>query len=804
MTRHIIASVIAVIALLLSVSCQRERDTIPTDNGIYPFNFSVRNQDYTEELVLDSMGEVVISSVEGLPSWVSSVTLSPELAKGNSVALIGIKRNPGLEANLEADVTLKMTNGATATFHIVQWPGRPVENAPVQSMNTAFEKDWASAKTIMLVTENYFENGRAKVKTEEVRLPWADNSIHHLPYGEVSKMLQYKGDWRMVFNVTGVESLAGSHFFGLYNRYTGFLRVFYYVVKEDVPSYANDHLWCFELNRALAEHLAVQYALPYEVSVSSSFNTYASSPALMTPYANRADDLSGGKYIPKVGWWAFDVDMSAARKDDFFTKTTPEFTARIEQKLYREDNVMLNSAITGKLDGALEGKINLDQLAPKSTTDTGTALSAIFGVAGGGLMSMFTLQSIAGDPKDGQHKPGGSFLAFLGAGLQVGGKLWESQLKEKKVDDDLGDINASINLNLSASMVTEGVIGGECSSTVPPTSLVMEDFRKETPDKKPTGFGEGVWNLRNHPVVYVVKDAYWYERDFMGFESKKLYKQGDRDIYSYRLGADADKPGMRIITFLDPTSVGGVYLNDALFDGVTSCNVKLTYGVFPNAEDGYTEAYRKAAGLNTQKSWQLSKLSSFNTKESSKLDFKLVKRKKGDAMFKQVGDMDKELEAYVAYRRSEQSIRDKVIRRYYGPSVFYSLESATPYDVDQVHFVSDPQIDVPIIEYSEVKDKKTTNYHYILDPQLPDFVVTAILNLRGKDNEDVDEQILIHTLRFAPEIKFISYKDLPKVLQTIENAKMTNKTGNRTIPVDWTFMDEQIDKIRQFNAALLP
>ena len=84
MTRHIIASVIVAISLLLPVSCQRERDSIPTDNGIYPFNFSVRNQDYTEDLVLDGMGEVVISSVEGLPSWVSSVTLSPELAKGNS------------------------------------------------------------------------------------------------------------------------------------------------------------------------------------------------------------------------------------------------------------------------------------------------------------------------------------------------------------------------------------------------------------------------------------------------------------------------------------------------------------------------------------------------------------------------------------------------------------------------------------------------------------------------------------------------------------------------------------------------
>ena len=31
----------------------------------------------------------------------------------------------------------------------------------------------------------------------------------------------------------------------------------------------------------------------------------------MTPYASRADDLNGGKYLPSQGWWAFDVNMAA-------------------------------------------------------------------------------------------------------------------------------------------------------------------------------------------------------------------------------------------------------------------------------------------------------------------------------------------------------------------------------------------------------------------------------------------------------------------------------------------------------------
>jgi len=76
--------------------------------------------------------------------------------------------------------------------------------------------------------------------------------------------------------------------------------------------------------------------------------------------------------------------------------------------------------------------------------------------------------------------------------------------------------------------------------------------------------------------------------------------------------------------------VGGIYVNEALFDKVTSCDVKLTYGVFPGSEDGYTDAYRNAVGLNTQKSWQLTTKEKFST--ATDKDFKLVKKKKGDSI----------------------------------------------------------------------------------------------------------------------------------------------------------------------------
>lgn len=795
--KQIKAFALAAICCLVAFSCERESPVPPeTENetGNYSFAASVWNEDYTEELVLEKMGEVSILSVESLPSWISGITLSKDLAEGNSIAQIEVKRTDGLDSKQTADIKLKMTNGTTAQLSLVQWPGRSVENDILESLNhETLEKDWASTKMIYLVTKEEQNNGINNTKTEYIRLPWADNSIHHLPYGEVSKMLEHKNDWRLVFNFTGVQSLPGCHYFGLYNRYTGFLRIFYYIFKEDTPQNGNDHLWSFELSHLLAEHISVQFSLPYDEVASAAYKTYTSAPTLMTPYANRSDDLDGGKYIPNQGWWAFDVNMSAARKHDFFSETqVGDFAAKITMKVYQEDNVMLNSILKGNLDGTLEGKINLDDLAPKSTSSAGTALGVVGSLGGGVLGSMYNLQQWFGKPQENAgHQYWGSSMAVLGTVLSVCGKLAESKMKEKPDVSDLGKLDANINLDLNATMTTQGVMGGARTTTIPPMSLVMDDFKSKTADGEPNGFGKGVWNLRKHPVIYVVNDAYWSEFHFTTRSTGVQGKYEGNDIYYYQLGTDPDRAGMRIISFLDPTSVEGIYLNDDVFDAsVTSCDVQLVYGIYPGSEPGYTKPFRSAAGLETKSTWRLSKTASFNTqKDPAKAGFEVFTFKKDDAIFKSSGEVDPELTDYIAYRRSEQVVCDSLVRRFYGSSVFYTKETATPYEVDKVHYVVDPQIDLPL----DVNDKR------IMDPQLPDFVVTAVLRVQGMDHTDAEDQVMVHTLRFAPQIKFISYKDLPTVYnQMVSRSKNMHNITGKSFPVNWVFMDEQLKKVERF------
>ena len=81
-------------------------------------------------------------------------------------------------------------------------------------------------------------------------------------------------DWALVFNLTGVDQKPGEHYFGLYNRHTGILRVFYYLTEDRVPSSdANDHMWTMGFTKDLLEHVVFQYAIPYGEEVTENYRS---------------------------------------------------------------------------------------------------------------------------------------------------------------------------------------------------------------------------------------------------------------------------------------------------------------------------------------------------------------------------------------------------------------------------------------------------------------------------------------------------------------------------------------------------
>lgn len=641
------------------------------------------------------------------------------------------------------------------------------------SRNKAFEEDWASQTEISLVTDYYKENGNPIVRTIDVPLPWAwqDAPRQWLPRYTARNMAELdSGDWELVFNLTGVDQKPGEHYFGLYNRFTGILRVFYYLTEDRLPAHdANDHMWAMGMTKDLIEHVTFQYAIPYGEEATEQYKTVlGGNDAVFRTTAITAECSDHGKVVPKVGWWAYDIDLSAMRRHDFFE--SDRSILRPGMEVFNQDNVVLSSILHGTLDGSISGNMNMNSLKGTSTT-TGGIMSGLIGSFLNSALTNKPALDYAFDPK-GTLDP--ALTAIIGIGFGTLGKGLETVLKTGRQDPDkLGDFNGKINLTLDASIETAGSIGGERTTLVPSPDLNVASFIKQV-----KGFGEGVWNIEHHPVVYVVTDAFWGDKaKFSSVE--KVTSEGRT---GYQLTLDPDKVGLRLISFLDPTSIGSVVFNSnvlpdkfKIVGGTPEVNTSL--GVLSGCTPGYTDGFRDAMGLSYTEP-ELTSLSTFQSDDKD-VGFRIIKKPHADPIF--LSEIPENQKDYVGHRLSEQKVGEKIHRRMFGASAYYCNPFAGTDDVDEVMLVSDPEVYLPV----------NPSNRLLFGMEIPDFVVTAVMRL-----ETTDGEVMCHSLRFIPKIEFIKLADLPqKWAQIVQRGvEMSTQTHVR-----YPGMDDDIAKIRKIH-----
>ena len=297
----------------------------------------------------------------------------------------------------------------------------------------------------------------------------------------------------------------------------------------------------------------------------------AAKPVLVTPTTDSYNPLlSSGKTVPAVGWWAFDVNLAALRDHDFFQQTLHSSAIDINLCTYAKENVLLNSVLQGSINGHMQGKMNLDLIAPTSTSGWAKIVSPLLSTGSQIALNTYVIKEgfikSTGNqnnnqvyhneqpiiPPVGGEGGGGALPAVarpqsvavgaivsvaIGAVMSLAAKYIDSFAKQKVVDQDFGALTANMSLDLNAVMTTAGTIGGPTTNKVPPASMTMDYIKKTNQDGTPTCLGDGIWNLNNHPVIYVVKDAYWSENNFNSFGARKEFPLGDTDVYSYDLAA---------------------------------------------------------------------------------------------------------------------------------------------------------------------------------------------------------------------------------------------------------------------------
>lgn len=786
---------LSVVLVSLFSACHKELDNdIDIDKGTYSYSLSVLNDDYTEVIPIKGVKASQVASKSNLPSWVSDVYLTGEVENGSLLLGIDVKGDPAMEDRREAAISLNMTNGSTVELDLVQWPSlTDGENAVLQSTNVNFEEKWYDAQEIDLVVGSGYQNGKPIINTIKVALPWANELLpqQHLPQGTFEQMMAFKEDWSLVFNLTGIQSRPDYHYFGLYNRYTGKLRIFYYITPENMPvSDANDHMWVAAFDKSLAEHSSAQFALPYNVQPTDEFKSIA-NVVMTTARTDSWKQGTAGKVIPAVGWWAFDVDLSAMRPHDFFAQDLNK-ALQVSLKLFNQDNVWLDSIMQGSLDGKLDGKMNLEALEKTFTSlgaggKTGMFFGDLMGSFGGLFTNNYFLKTISG----GDQVTGGAVWCAVACGVSFIGKIVDDFLVDEnppKPDENFGKFDADINLDLQATMTTSGVISGERSTKVPNAEMSSGYIKQKDADGKDTYLGSGVCNINYTPVIYVVKDAYWYERHAKVFSKEKAFNLDNdetKPINSYYIAKDASMPGLRLISFLDPTSIGGIHLNTDIYpEGLDEVNVCISYGVFPGSNPGYTNAFRSAIGLDKLPYWTLSSKSEFSTQNNE--EFKTFKYPRTSSIFKNIETEGDVLADVVATRLSSQLINGNIERRYYGQSAYYTKQFVTPEEVDNVQFVSDPEIFVPF----------NVEKQCLYDPIVPDFVVTVQITAKSPKG-----YFVTNNLRFVPKIELISYKDIESKAKDANNRK-ASMTAPAGVTVNYTTMDLFMKRMNDFSTVV--
>ena len=775
---------ILIIAALLPLLFACERRSQEWDDRVLDFTLEVANENYTQSTVLDGIGDTQIASITGQPEWITSITRQEELYEGKLALDVTVAADGKLNWNRSADVVLKMTSGATVNLTVNQRPVLPdfadTFGATTPSVNKDFEEDWASQTQIEVVSSVIKVNDKVEVRAKNVPLPWAFDEVgvqHHLPDDDLRIMMEHSDHWALAFNTTGIETAAGANlnYFGLFNRYSHILRVFYYWPEELIPaSGANDHAWHVKFTGKPAEYNPTPFAVPYnhsfEGSDASRFQSYAGL-FFTTPLTDEIGLKNPGIVVPAPGWWAFDMNMSAMRAQSFFDDYDEHTKITIGLDIFDVQSVFMKSIMDGvSIGGTLTGSMNLQGLVPQSASTAGIIAPGLLGTFSSLFTNTYLLQAI-------NEKPGFNpwVLApgIVGAACGIAGNIVDGLVNgdsrdSEKLKKELGAMDATLTLQMSGLIETEGTIESQRSHSVPSLSLPI-GYLTGIKNNKTFQMGKGIWNIENDPVVYVVKDALWANKPVLTYYSRSQqswYRQGN-DVAEYDLSASPFSLGLRLISFFDPTSLGDVLLNEDVFGDISEVKVAVSYGVYPGAKAGLTDAFRSAVGLDYEPMSLATankdgRVSTGDVAGTAKLPLKIFKDRYTNDFFQiPMTEEDKgEVADLVGTRLSAQSVNSSYERRYYGTSLFYMNPDATATTTDIVQYVSDPQIFVPFNESKRV----------ITDPDIPDLVVTVNLRVRSTSPGQDEPTTKFYRLRYIPKIEYINAEDVAAISERIADT----------------------------------
>lgn len=567
-----------------------------------------------------------------------------------------------------------------------------------------------------------------------IPLPWASSTTTNIPYSiSQSEALSKESGWRMAYNLFSatVKSSDGSYvpkskpYFALYNKFTGILRIFYYqngntgtggelafAVTPDAPTSQK-----FPFYNSLQYAIPVSHTdIPQKGNILNIVDGNSVFQQLYTPYLASAKSA-----VLQVGWYCFDIDMSAYNPA-IKTAFSPEDRLTIVPQTSNNASITLAGAIEGTSSGTITDpeRVNTSTSSNKGQSFIDVAKTQINN-AKEVVAAVKKKDYLAAVVK------GCMSVYNFGKAVFSSSDNSETTTKYEPPTIELAH-NGTINLSgYSTSPTSSSAVG------------VQFAYNSFTVNEK-DNVCEGVWSLKSDPVVYVVSDYLYGDKPQLNLlVNENGYINGASDPAEYNL---------RLMTFLDPRSLE-VNLNTKAFKDIRNIKLSYTYGVYPNQPHGHTDLYRKSLlDLKVDKPV-------FITKNGNVNKF----YKSSSSTFANMKYIHRECERELGF--TPQFYSQKGAKYRYAGQPGNSL----PY-TDKDFFVANPMVLLPT-DYIKQNSDDEYGQGWVYDFEAPDFVVGVMLTF-DFTAADGTTDTAVFSKRFIPTVKAISAKDAVAIEEDIQ------------------------------------
>lgn len=731
------------------VACSDDDDASFKAENTFHYNMNISSEaGVSQSLLLDSLSGD-ITGIVNAPKW-TEITQG-ESEDGHPVINVKVVNEGTVNKSQNAEVTV--TAGTQRAIVNLKQEAIFVPNT---NGNEEFEAHWDSLQSVTLYNSSSAET------PVQANLPWADVSMSTLPDAIVTNYKKVQG-WEMAFNTTGTRGMNRANYFGLYNRYTGILRVFYYI--SEAATDASEYSFTVQMGRTddtnykqpFAHNL--RYGVPNDrfgkIDNKTNFYGDKQSPlsfqSIVVPYRSTQNTAIS------VGWTAFDIDMSG------YTPSTIDWKNSSE-RLAIAVNTLKNSSIT------LAGTLNQQAFDWSSSDSNGTQemdFLHTFDFTGlfSGVKSIIDI--VKKSPTD-FFGIVGKYHALFNSGLKVGTILYNffTRPGEELLPDEAPAPIKVEKWFTEGKIDLKGYISNFASNNCAPVCLLC----KGSTFKGNSHVGTGVWNLETSPVVYLASDH------VMGnLQRFSLQIQDDKKFFY----SNSEELALRLVAFLDPTSIK-FNLNDKAFKAKSIEVIQYDFGVYPNADKGSTAEFE-------------------NWLQLSRPNVALCNDEPSGTLINQVNIKPK----YhiltpgsflsTTWDETEDNVK-KYTRKKSNISYYGKLVSDG--DKHELDYIPNPQIYFPC-------DGK-----YIENGVANDLVVNILFRIILEDGSD-EGTTVIFSQRFLPEIKLIGgeeldakYDQLCKYSENCANGIAVDKT-NSGVAVYHLTGNQCIDKTMQILKAVL-